>query len=65
MQIRDMKTLAVDTIFPVVLIIAGLALATIAIFKEGVPRTMSPYIYIKDKDGDVTGQLNLLYNSNS
>jgi len=45
MQIRDKKTLAVDTIFPILLVIIGLALATVAIFKEGAPRVMSPFIY--------------------
>ena len=42
MQIRDRKTLAVDTIFPILLVVIGLALATVAIFKEGQPRVMSP-----------------------
>jgi len=32
MQIRDMKTLFIDTLFPVALIVAGLAFATVAIF---------------------------------
>lgn len=43
-QVRDMKTLAIDTVFPVLLIICGLALATIAIFKNGEARLMSPFI---------------------
>jgi len=58
MQIRDVKTLGIDTIFPIVLIIAGLALATIAIFKDGIPRLMSPYIYDQVP-------MNLIYNANS
>ena len=46
MQIRDQKTLAIDTILPIVLIVMGLWLATLAIFKDGVARTMSPeFIY--------------------
>ena len=45
MQIRDKKTLSIDTIFPVVLIIAGLALSTVAFFKDGVGREMTPFIF--------------------
>lgn len=46
MQIRDQKTLAIDTILPIVLIIMGLWLATLALFKDGSARTMLPsYIY--------------------
>lgn len=58
MQIRDKKTLTIDTIFPIILILAGLALATISIFKNGVPREMSPYIYPVES-------LQQLYNQNS
>lgn len=58
MQIRDMKTLGIDTIFPVLLIIAGLAAATVSIFKDGIPREMSPYIYNQVP-------MKLIYNSNS
>lgn len=57
MQIRDRKTLAVDTIFPILLIIVGLALSTISFFKEGPPREMSPFIY--------TDTLDMVYNENS
>lgn len=42
MQIRDRRTLGIDTVFPVTLIILGLWLATLALFKDGAPRTMSP-----------------------
>lgn len=46
MQIRDKRTLGIDTLFPIALIIMGLWLATLAIFKDGVPRTMrADYIY--------------------
>lgn len=45
MQVRDRKTLAIDTIFPVLLIIVGLALATVSFFKNGVPREMTPFLY--------------------
>lgn len=58
MQIRDKKTLTIDTIFPIILILAGLALATISIFKDGVPREMSPYIYPEES-------LQLFYNQDS
>lgn len=44
-QIRDKKTLGIDTVFPVVLIIVGLALATIKTFQDGQARTMSSAIY--------------------
>lgn len=58
MQRRDTKTLAIDTIFPILLIIVGLALSTISFFKDGVPREMSPFIFPTDK-------LDLVYNTNS
>lgn len=45
MQIRDKKTLSIDTIFPVILIIAGLALSTVAFFKDGQGREMTPFIF--------------------
>jgi hypothetical protein len=45
-----MKTLGIDTVFPILLIIVGLALATITIFKDGVGREMSPYIYSTDEN---------------
>lgn len=41
MQLRDTKTLSIDVIFPIVLIIVGLALATIAIFTQGPERDLS------------------------
>lgn len=40
------------------MILAGLALATISIFKDGVPREMSPYIYPVES-------LQQFYNQNS
>lgn len=58
MQIRDKKTLSIDTIFPIILILVGLALATISIFKDGTPRELSPYIFPESS-------LQLLYNQNS
>ena len=61
MQIRDMKTLGIDTIFPILLIIVGLALATISLFKDGVPRNMTPYIYSTPQ----IPQLQLIYNKDS
>lgn len=45
MQVRDRKTLAIDTILPIILIVFGLMLATIAIFEPGSARTMTPYQY--------------------
>ena len=45
MQVRDKKTLGIDTIFPIILILAGLALSTVAIFKNGVSREMSATLY--------------------
>jgi hypothetical protein len=35
MQVRDKKTLGIDTVFPIFLIIAGLALSTVAVIKNG------------------------------
>jgi len=45
MQVRDRKTLGIDTIFPILLIIIGLALATINFIKDGPAREMTPFIY--------------------
>lgn len=56
-QVRDKKTLGIDTIFPVLLILVGLALATISFFKDGPPRDMTPFLY-----GD---KLNMIYNQES
>ena len=50
MQVRDMKTLGIDTLFPIFLIIVGISLATIVIFKNGVRREMSPSIYVPATD---------------
>jgi hypothetical protein len=38
-------TLFVEQIFPVFLIVAGLAFATVAIFKAAVPRSMTPALF--------------------
>ena len=40
MQVRDAKTLVVDTLFPLLLIFVGVALSTIPIFREGVVREL-------------------------
>lgn len=40
MQVRDRKTLAVDTMFPIALIILGMYLATIVLLKSGAPRSV-------------------------
>jgi hypothetical protein len=37
--------LGIDTIFPIVLILAGLALSTVAIFKNGTHREMTATLY--------------------
>lgn len=60
MQVRDKKTLGIDTLFPIFLIIVGLSLATIAIFKDGVKREMAPSLYEQGPGG-----LHLMYNSKS
>lgn len=41
-QVRDKKTLGIDTVFPVLLIVAGLALSTVAVIKDGQSREMNP-----------------------
>ena len=41
-QVREKKTLGIDTVFPVLLIVAGLALSTVADIKDGQTRTMNP-----------------------
>ena len=34
--------MAIDTIFPIILILIGLWLATLSIYHDGAPRTVSP-----------------------
>lgn len=58
MQIRDRKTLAVDTLFPIALIILGMYLATIVLLKSGVPRDMQPTSIYPDP-------IQLFYNKDS
>jgi len=57
MQVRDKKTLSIDTIFPVLLIIVGLALSTISFIKNSPPREMTPFVY--------SNSLDFFYNTNS
>jgi len=57
MQVRDKKTLGIDTIFPVILIVVGLALATITFIKDGPSRVMTPFLY--------PVPLQMVYNKNS
>jgi hypothetical protein len=57
MQVRDKKTLSIDTIFPIFLIIAGLALSTINFIKDSPPREMSPFVMQEN--------LNVIWNTNS
>jgi hypothetical protein len=45
LSIREPRTLVIEIIFPIVLIVAGLALATVKIFFDGSPRIMSPSIF--------------------
>jgi len=47
MQIRDKKSLAVDTLFPIFLILIGLKLATVAFISNQNPRLMSPELLLK------------------
>ena len=61
MQVRDKKTLGIDTVFPILLVIIGLALSTVTVFKPGVARLMSPYIYYNEP----ATPLNLIYNKES
>lgn len=49
MQIRDKKTLGIDTIFPLILILVGLWLATIAVIKNETPRLMTPALLPQNK----------------
>jgi len=48
MQVRDSKTLGIDTIFPILLVVIGLALSTVTVFKPGADRLMSPFIFHDD-----------------
>jgi len=41
-QIRDPRTLAIEMVFPIIFIFAGLALATIRPIKPGVARVLTP-----------------------
>lgn len=45
MQLRNRMALFVEQVFPAMLIIAGLAFATIAIFDPGAPRSMGPELF--------------------
>ncbi len=38
MQIRDLKSLGIDTLFPIVLILIGLKLSTIAVIKNQIDK---------------------------
>lgn len=73
MQFRDRRTLVIELLFPIFLIVAGLALATIQFFKDGVPRVMSPSIFptptptsynlnglVPDATGDISSFMNLI-----
>jgi hypothetical protein len=48
-------------VFPILLVIIGLALSTVTVFKPGVARLMSPYIYYNEP----ATPLNLIYNKES
>ena len=42
MQVRDIKTLSIDLLFPIILILVGLVLATTEFFTQGGERTLNP-----------------------
>jgi len=41
-QFRDRKTLIIDMFFPNILIIIGFLISKFTLFKDGVPRNLSP-----------------------
>lgn len=45
MHIRDKKALAIEIIFPVILVLCGLSLATVSKMSEAAPREMTPFIF--------------------
>ena len=45
MQYRDLRILMIDLVFPIILIVAGLALSKIQVISTGVPRVMSPSLF--------------------
>jgi hypothetical protein len=45
MQIRDLKTLGIDTIFPLILIIIGLKISTIAVILPQKARSLTTTLY--------------------
>jgi hypothetical protein len=55
LQFRDSKTLLIEIFFPMIIIIAGMALSTIKVFYDGAPRNMTTAIYPTN---------NLIYNTN-
>lgn len=68
MQLRDTKTLAIDLLFPIALIVAGLALATIAIFSAGPDRNLAPNVlypgipnkfYVNENAGEAAANVNV------
>ena len=61
-QIRDGKNLTVGIIFPLILILGGLALATVQVIKDGKTVGLSPFIYPNIGNGDTIG---LYYNAQS
>ena len=42
MKIRDKKSIGIDTLFPIILILTGLKLATIAVIKNQSEKYMTP-----------------------
>jgi hypothetical protein len=45
MQIRDRKTLTIDLVFPLLLIIVGIFLTQVSFFSETGERQMTPFLY--------------------
>ena len=54
----------IDTFFPIVLVLVGLALSVITIFRSGVPRLMNPHIYYNKTDPNPQ-PIQLIHNDNS
>jgi hypothetical protein len=42
MQIRDKKSLGIDLLFPIILVLLGLKIGTIAVIKNQTEKLMSP-----------------------
>ena len=45
LQVRDPRTLIIEIFFPIIFIFVGLALANVKVFKDGIPRLLSPSLF--------------------